>query len=242
MDRWRAVALTIALASCVLAACGRDAAEQAYFAALEQEGAGVPARQLIPYVDRAIALAPERAHYWQKRGEYRAALGELEGAEADFDRALALREAPFLRFERGLVRTQRGNLSKALADFDAAIAAQPANAQFYRGRALARVASGEARGGLADAARLLALSPADGESLYPRGVARAALGDLRAALADFDAVLRRRPDLIYVLLARANCLDQLQYVVRARADRAAFARASSGPDAGCGVCENPLHP
>ncbi|HVP30515.1 MAG TPA: hypothetical protein VMW35_15265 [Myxococcota bacterium] len=234
----------LALAWAAVTACGRDEADREYFAALAGEKRGASPAELLPHVDRAIFLAPERASYWEKRGGYRTAMGDLVGAEADLDRAIVLADRPYLRFERGLVRCKAGRCAEALADFDVAIAAQPENAQFYRGRALARVAAGRAEAGLEDAERLIALASANGESFYPRGVALAALGRLDGALADFDETLRRRPDLVYPLLARAACLERLGDTARAAADRAEAKAQGAGtvrPGEGCGVCFDPLH-
>jgi tetratricopeptide (TPR) repeat protein len=228
----------LALAVLVVA-CGRDAADREYFAVLDAEKTeSSPVAERIPHLDRAIALAPDRPAYWEKRGSYRAALGDLAGAESDLDRAVEIGDRPFLHFERGLVRCRDGRCAESLADFDLAIDAQPENAQFYRGRALARIAAGQLDGGLADAERLLALAPQNAESLYVRGTALAARGRFDEALADFDETLRRRPELVYPLFARAAAHERLGNAGQAAEDRA-MARARS--DTGCGVCLDPLH-
>ena len=77
---------------------------------------------------------------------------------------------------------------------------------------------------LADAERLVALDPQDARSYYARGVALAKLGRDREALADFDDALRRRPELVYPLGARADARERLCDPARAAADRAEAAR------------------
>jgi tetratricopeptide (TPR) repeat protein len=229
----------LAFAALAFVACGRDAADREYFAVLAAEKSqSSPLADRIPHLDRAIALAPGRAIYWEKRGEYRAALGALADAESDLDRALSLGERPYLHYVRGLVRCRARRCAEALADFDLAIGAQPENAQFYRGRALARVAAGQLDGALADAKRLLALAPQDAESLYVHGAALAARGRFEEALADFDETLRRRPELVYPLFARADAHERMGNAGQAAEDRAA-ARARS--ETGCGTCVDPLH-
>jgi len=52
-----------------------------------------------------------------------------------------------------------------------------------------------------------------------RGAALSALGRDRDAIADFDESLRRRPELIYPLRARAASYDRLGESARAAADR-----------------------
>lgn len=247
MRRRAAPGLVVALlagALAVTSACGRDAAEDAYFAALAREKTGAPASELLPLISRAIALAPERASYWEKRGGYRAALGQLAVSESDFDRAIALADRPYLRYSRGLVRCRAGRCADAIADLDLAIAAQPENAQFYRARALARAQAGDASGALVDAEWLVARTPQDAEAFYARGVALAALGRHGEALLDYDEVLRRRPELVYPYVARAASYAALGRADEATSDRAlAQAKAAERlrPDEGCGFCFDPLH-
>jgi len=196
-------AMGLAVVIGLAAGCGRDAADQEYFAVLGGDETGMSESEMRARIDRAIALAPERAAYWQKRAGLRVGAGDLAGAEADLDRAIQLRDRPFLRFERGLVRARRGDFEAARDDLDAAIAAQPDNPQFYRGRALVLVALGEAPAARADADRLIEREPRHGESFYVRGRALALVGRHAEAVADYDEALRRRPDLYYVLRARA---------------------------------------
>jgi tetratricopeptide (TPR) repeat protein len=72
---------------------------------------------------------------------------------------------------------------------------------------------------LDDAQRLVTLVPQQGESYYARGVALSGLGRDRDAIADFDESLRRKPELIYPLRARATSYDRLGDSGRAAADR-----------------------
>ena len=44
----------------------------------------------LPMYDRRVELLPWRADVWSERGDARAALGDHEGARADFERALTL--------------------------------------------------------------------------------------------------------------------------------------------------------
>jgi tetratricopeptide (TPR) repeat protein len=221
--------------------CGHDRADSEYLAALAGAKIGVPTEELLPHLDRAIALEAKRAIYWETRGEYRAALHNFVLAKADLDRAIELRDRPYLHFVRGLVLCKSGRCADALSDFDVAIAAQPENTQFYRGRALARVETGMLAAALEDAQRLVERAPQNGESFYPRGVALAALGRLDAAIHDFDETLRLRPDLIYPLLARAACYEILGQTERAAADRKQATVRRPYQGGGCGYCFDPLH-
>lgn len=233
-----------ALLVLVLAGCGRDAADREYFAALEGEKTGQPCEVLLPHVERAIALRPDRANYYEKRAGYRTGLGDLAGAQSDLDKAIGLADRPYLRFLRATVLCKLERHSEALPDLDRAIAAQPNNDQFYRVRAIARSKAGMADRALEDGAWMVGHVPQNAESFYARGVALAGLGRSREAIADFDEVLRRRPELVYPLAARAGAFERLGDTTRAEADRAEFARRSGGQDGcrGCGNCVDPLHP
>jgi tetratricopeptide (TPR) repeat protein len=231
-------ALATVLAAALLA-CGRDPAEREYFAALEGEKTGADAAALIPHLDRAISLAPERAVYWEKRADYRTSQLEYGSAKADLDHAIALADRPWLRFRRGLVLCRSGACTEALADLDAAIAAQPENAQFYRGRALVRVRAGLAEQALEDAERLVKRAPQAADSYHVRGTALARLGRHRAAIADFDEAARRRPELSYPVAARAESYESLGDAVHGAADRRA-AQLLARAHAACGDCNDPL--
>lgn len=171
-------------------------------------------------------------------------LGDLAGAKADIDRAIALTDQPYLRYERAIILCKSGRCPDALPDLDAAIAAQPENAQFHRIRAIARIAAGMPEKALEDGERMVAQIPQHGESYYARGVARLALGHGYAALADLDTTLKLRPDLVYPLASRADAYQKIGDTAHAAADRAEAARRSEGHDGcrGCGFCSDPLHP
>jgi predicted Zn-dependent protease len=226
-----------------LAACSRDAADQAYFQALEGEKEGRPCEELLPLVDRAIALQPARVSYWQMRSGYRSGLGDLAGALSDIDQAITLHDRPYLRYSRAIVLCKSGRFSDALPDLDAAIAAQPDNLQFYRIRAIARAAVGKGALALEDGQLVVARMPQWAENFYARGVAWAALGRARAAVADFTVVLQTRPEIVYPLAARADAYAALGEAALAAADRAELARRSRGHGGchGCGYCEDALH-
>jgi tetratricopeptide (TPR) repeat protein len=225
------------------AACGRDAAEQAYFDALEGEETGRPCEELMPLVDRAIALQPTRSWYWEKRSGYRSGVGDPKGALADIDKAIALADRPYLRYSRAILLCKSGRCRDALADLDSAIAAQPDNLQFYRVRAIARVRSGNAAGALEDGELLVSRQRHVAESFYARGIAFAALGRPREAAYDFSVVLKANPEMVYPLADRADAYAALGEAALAAADRAEFARRNVGDGGclGCGYCADPLH-
>lgn len=231
---WRRL---LAVVIACFAGCGIDDAERAYRAALRGHEDGSSYEERIALLDRAIALAPGRARYFESRAVLRVDTREFAAAVQDLDEAVGIADRPYLRFLRGLALCQNGDCTDALSDFDEAIAAQPENAQFYRGRALALVSLGQADAAAGNAERLVELAPQDGRSYYVRGVVRAVSGRHEEAVSDFEEALRRMPELVYPITARAESYEALGAPERASADRAAAARAAR--DA-CAYCLDPF--
>lgn len=230
------VALAATLA---LAGCGHDAADREYYAALRGEETGMTREEQVERLDRAIALAPTRAWYYETRAVYHIDLKRFDQARRDLDRDIALLPRPYAYFLRGLVRCQMEEFAPSLADFDTAIAGQRANTQFYRGRSLARAATGEATGALEDAQHLVDAVPQQGESWYARGVALSLLGRDRDAVTDFDRAAAIRPELVYVVEARARSFERLGEAARAAADREAAERLRT-EQRQCAACVDPF--
>lgn len=137
--RWAGGAiLLLPLVACL----SPDAADREYLAALRGEEEGMSRPRQIALLDKAIALRPERARYWELRAIYHIDLRRFDAANADVDAAIARADRPYLRYLRGLVLCQRGAFAESLVDFDRAIGGQPENAQFYKGRSLARAKLG----------------------------------------------------------------------------------------------------
>ena len=120
--------------------------------------------------------------------------GDLAGAEADLDRALA-QEPGLARIwlERGLVRGKRGNVAGALEDLDRALALAPTDARTLVERGATRRQLGDASGGLADLERAIALDPQLALAWFVRGNARWDAGQARGAIADYDRAIALDP-------------------------------------------------
>ncbi len=230
---------TLLVVTTLLAGCGHDAADREYIAALRGEEEGMTREQQIALIDRAIAIKPGRAWYYETRGGYRVDTKQFDRALSDFNRAIELAPRPYLYYRRGLTLCQAGEIERAIPDFDRAIEGQSENTQFYRGRSLARAALGNASGALADAEQLVKRAPQQAESWYARGVALALLGRDADAVVDFTQARAIRPELVYVVEARAQSFERLGQRENARSDQDTLARLRAD-NAGCAMCLDPF--
>jgi serine/threonine protein kinase/Flp pilus assembly protein TadD len=141
-----------------------------------------------PRQDRA---APRTAWEYYALGRAQLRAGDLEGAAAHFDRALALRPQSFWpNFYQGKCAYQRGRHEDAVLAFTACAALAPGKAWCYYDRGLAYEALGRANRALRDYDQALRLDPTLAAALVNRGMLHCrakrfanALDDLRRALA-----------------------------------------------------------
>jgi tetratricopeptide (TPR) repeat protein len=181
----RAVALFIVT---LAAGCGGEGAEarREYLSSLELSKTGRPLEEQLVHADRAVRLAPTSATYLEKRADLLFGLRRLPEARADYDRAVALADRPYLRFARADLLCALGELDAALTDLDRAIAEQPVNTQFYPRRALARLTVGRVADARADVDHAMSQSRGAAEERYARGAVLLMEGRPADAIADFD--------------------------------------------------------
>ena len=110
---------------------------------------------------------------WFNRAVARHALGDLDGALADCDRALQLRpNYASARNERGAIRRDLDDVAGALADFDEALRLDPTLAAAYNNRAVVLKGLGDFPAALADYDAVLRLRPDDAAALSNRAALR----------------------------------------------------------------------
>jgi tetratricopeptide (TPR) repeat protein len=123
-------------------------------------------------VERAFAalqttlsrVFPRDADDYMSRGLDRHLRGDLEGAIADYGRALELygddEDSQAVAYlTRGNARQDQGDLEGAINDYNQAIASHPGNAGAYLSRGLAYIETGERDKALADLLMVPELSP-----------------------------------------------------------------------------------
>jgi len=181
--------VTACWVACLASGCADDPARREYFQALELEDTGQPLEEQLRHMDQAVRLAPTKALYIESRGNLLFALGRAPEARADYDRAVALADRPYLRFERADALCALGEYHAALADLDRAIAVQPENVQFYPRRGLVRLALGHVAEARADIDHALAASRPGHDERYARAALLLVEGRPAEALPDLDSVI-----------------------------------------------------
>jgi tetratricopeptide (TPR) repeat protein len=142
----------------------------------------------------AIRIDPDVYYTWHNRGRAKAGIGNLDGAIADFTRAIELRSGfPDPWRERGRTWAKKGRADLAAADLDVALHLEPQRADVAFELGMAESRSGKPREAIRHFSRALELRPDFPEALLQRARLFAISGDLKAAAADLDEALQRRP-------------------------------------------------
>ena len=99
---------------------------------------------------------------YSNRGKAKHAKGDLDGAIADFNRALELdpRHAS-VYYNRGIAKGRMGDLDGAITDFNHAIELDRRFTTAYTNRGIAKRIKGDIEGAIADLTRALELDPRD---------------------------------------------------------------------------------
>ena len=123
-----------------------------------------------------------RADTYNSRGEAKRVSNDLDGAPADFNRALELKPDFAAAYNnRGLVKQARGDLEGALADCNRTIELNPGAAQAYNNRGRIKRAKGDLDGAMADYDKALELKPDLAAARNNRDEAKRAIDKLNNA-------------------------------------------------------------
>ena len=147
------------------------------------------------------------------------AAGDLPGARAALDRALALDpDNPQFHLARGEIEGKQGDLTAALADYTRAVALDLSYADAYNNRGATRLTARDPEGAIADFDRAIALNPKTAKAWNNRGFTRFFLGDFAGAEADYDHAIALDPSIAAAFLNRAKARQILGHQSEALAD------------------------
>ena len=136
-----------------------------------------------------------KAEDYFERGNAKLHKGDLDGALADYDKAIELNPDYVVAYNnRGFTKSKKGDLDGALADCDKAIELNPDYAVAYNNRGIAKWHKGDLVGALADYDKAIELNPDHAGAYNNRGFTKSNKGDLDGALADYDKAIELNPD------------------------------------------------
>jgi tetratricopeptide (TPR) repeat protein len=170
-----------------------------------------------------VLIDPFTSVAYSNRAAARVRKGDLGGALADCDRAIAINPGLVDAYQnRGWIRWAMGNLEGAISDFDRLISMSPRHAKGYDLRGAVRIDQGELLKALKDLDQAVRLDPRDPKSFCDRGQVRHLFKDFRGALEDFDMAAKLNPQLAcasygqgLVRFDRAEWSEAIVYFTRA---------------------------
>ncbi|HJT45554.1 MAG TPA: tetratricopeptide repeat protein [Chthoniobacterales bacterium] len=146
-------------------------------------------------IEPQIGPNPKDAQGYVDRGNARGNFGDVNGAIADYGRAIEL--DPKLvgaYYNRGLGKRDKRDFDGAIADFNRAIELKPNDHEFYNERGIAKRGKGDNDGAIADYTKAIEADPKDAEKAYfNRALAKNSKGDKEGAIADYTKALEINP-------------------------------------------------
>ena len=149
-------------------------------------------KPLRPFPEVREPISAETYFLW---GNSKYKLGDYEGAEADYTRAIRLEpDVASAYYNRGLVKGRLGQHFAAIVDFDIVIRLNRDYAGAYISRGIAKGRLEQYFAAIVDFDIAIRLEPDDAKAYYNRGVVKGRLEQYFAAIADYDAAIRLNPD------------------------------------------------
>ncbi len=128
-------------------------------------------------INSGLVKHPHTGDYYATRGAAYFALGQLDHAMADINKAISIRKAPEFYFQRGMLCMALSDISSAKADFDEVIKLKPALAPPHFMRGVVAYVSADFAEAQSFFDATLKRVPTDYKALYGRGVVKKKLGD-----------------------------------------------------------------
>jgi tetratricopeptide (TPR) repeat protein len=149
----------------------------------------------IPLYERVIALQPDHAEAYYKRGNALKDLGQLQAAVSSYDAAVERKpDFQYAWCNRGAVQQALGLTEPALVSFERACTLDPNDVVAHSNRGSLLAGLSRWREALAAYDRVLALNPRLFQIWFQRGNVLRALGQQEQALESYREALKLRPD------------------------------------------------
>lgn len=147
---------------------------------------------------KASWQTPKSAEEYNNRGLERQSSGDLDGAIADYTKALSLKTKPAVLAtaynNRAVALFEKGDLDGAIADYTRALQFEANDASIFYGRGTARQKKNDLDGALADYTKAIELDQTHALAYANRGVVKVLLQKSDAS-ADFEMAFRLAPSL-----------------------------------------------
>lgn len=128
------------------------------------------------------------------RGSARLVKGNLDGAVADYSKAIELNpKHTEAYYNRGRAYSVKGDFAAAIADYSKVIELDAKHAGAYYNRGSGRFVKQDLDGAMADYTKAVELDPKHADAYHNRGYARYLKGDLDGAIADLTKAIELDP-------------------------------------------------
>jgi len=140
------------------------------------------------------AFGPQSADDYYKSGDQKFDKGDMDGAIADYTKAIALNpKHASAYFNRALAKRAKGDLDSALADATKSIELRPKDSDSYNCRGHVKMAQGDLDGAIADFTKAIELNPKHAIAYANRGYMKHSKGDLEGATTDLTKAIKLTP-------------------------------------------------
>jgi tetratricopeptide (TPR) repeat protein len=137
---------------------------------------------------------PKDADGFLNRGSARGFNGDMNGAIADFSRAIELDpKSVSANYRRGITKLQKGDYDGAIGDLTRTIELSPNTADYYNDRGLAKLRKGDNDGAIGDFTRTIDLDAKNAIAYRNRALAKNIKHDADGALADLNRAIELDP-------------------------------------------------
>ena len=150
--------------------------------------------RVLKGLDRLIAMLPQQADLYVKRGDANFMSRNFDAAIADFTRAIELDDTQDKAyFGRGMVLARNGQITEGIRDLDVYIKRHPDDSVAYTKRGVRHIWNGDHKSAETDLARAIEINPDNAEAHDDIGVVKAMRGALADAARHFQTTLRLDP-------------------------------------------------